>query len=370
MAGANVLGGSRSASPSSGSVSSGTVPFIAASNHYREKIFTDTWVMGAGTQEFVHNVTPGGFLRGVRLQAVMSGGVGATAATADNPWNLFASISLENIDGSPIMYPMGGYAYYLNALLNRPFWGDPAKRPVYTSGINPQCELFIAPEIRDTAGVLANTDARAQYRIRYTLNTEAAIATGTYSTHGTVTVTGFLEAWAQPDSRDMHGNATQPLPDGLGIATILRHQTLTLNNAGAANTFQIANTGNELRSIILVVRDSNNARQNYLTDPVRVRLDSKSLEVTSPNEIVSDAYDFYDLLSNGTSTIPAGVYPFPRFRRPGDLVGEFWLATNNATYLIFESTTLGSGVNLPGTVEVITSEVVPVGAVPPALEGV
>ena len=369
MAGANVIGGgSRSTAPSGNS--GGTVPFVAASNQYREKIFTDTYTLGAGTQEFVHNITPGGFLRGVRLQAVVTGGVGATAATADNPWNLFASISLENIDGSPICYPMGGYAYYLNALLNRPFWGDPAKRPVFSSSINPQCELFIAPEIRDTAGVLANTDARAQYRLRYTVNNEAAIATGSYTTHGTLTVTGYLEAWAQPDSHDMHGNATQSLPDGLGIATILRHQTLTLNNAGAANTFQIANTGNELRSIILVVRDSLNARQNYLSDPIRVRLDSKSLMVTSPNEVTSAAYDFYDLLSNGTSSLPQGVYPFPRFRRPGDLVGEFWLATNNATYLIFESTTLGTGSNLPGTVEVITSEVVPVGSVPPSLEGI
>lgn len=369
MAGAATLGGgSRSSAPSGNS--GGVVPFIAATNHYREKIFTDTYTLGAGTQEFVHNITPGGFLRGVRLQAIVTGGVGATAATADNPWNLFASISLENIDGSPICYPMSGYAYYLNALLFRPFWGDPAKRPVYTSGINPQCELFIAPEIRDTVGALANTDARAQYRLRYTVNTEAQIATGTYTTHGTLTVTGFLEAWAQPDSHDMHGNSTQSIPDGLNVATILRHQTLTLNNAGAANTFQIANTGNELRGIALVVRDSNNARQNYLSDPIRVRLDSKSLEVTSPNEVVSDAYDFYDIFANGTSTLPTGVYVFPRFRRPGDLVGEFWLATNNATYLIFESSTLGTGTNLPGTVEIITSEVVPVGAVPPWAEGI
>lgn len=349
---------------------SGAVPFIAASNQYREKMFTDTWTMGANTQEFIHNITPGGFLRGVRLTATMTGGVGATAATADNPWSLFNSISLENIDGAPICYPMGGYSHYANLLFNKPWLGDPAKRSTYVQGINPSCELYISPEIRDTAGVLANTDARAQFRLRYTLAAEAAIATGTYTTHGTVTVVGFLETWSQPDSKDLHGNSTVALPDGLGIATILRHQTLTLNGANANNTLQISNTGNEIRSLILIVRDSNNARQDYLSDPIRVRLDSKQLEVTSPNENTASLYDFYDFYANGTTGRPTGVYVFPRFRRPGDLMGQFWLATNNATYMIFETATLGSGVNLPGTVEVITNEVIPVGSVPSYLEGI
>lgn len=361
-----VLGNAPASSQGAGG---GAVPFIAASNHYREKMFQDSFVLGASTQEFVHNITPGGFLRGVRLFATVTGGTAATAPTADNPWNIFQSISLENIDGSPITYPMSGYSYYLNAKYNRPYWGDPAKRSTYVQSINPACELFIAPELRDTAGVLANTDARAQYRIRYTINTEAAIATGAYTLHGTVTVIGFMEAWSQPDGHDLHGNSTQGLPDGLGIATILRHQTLTLNNAGAANTLQIANTGNELRSLILVVRDSLNARQDYLSDPIRVRLDSKSLEVTSPNEVIATMFDFYDILSNGTSSREVGVYVFPRFRRPGDMVGQYWLGTNNATYLLIESTTLTGAVNLPGTIEVISSEVIPVGAVPPELEG-
>lgn len=367
MAGATVLGGGGPVASSGGS---GAIPFIAGSQQYKEKIFTDTWVMGAGTQEFVHNITPGGFLRGVRLTATMLGGTVATAATADNPWNLFQSISLENIDGSPITYPMNGYAYYMNSLFNRPWLGDMSKRPSYVQSINPSCELFIQPEIRDTAGVLANTDARAQYRIRYTLANEATIATGNYTLHGTVTVTGFMEAWSQPDAHDLHGNAIQGLPDGLGIATILRHQTLTLNNAGAANTLQLANTGNELRSVIMVVRDSLNARQDYFSDPIRSRLDSRSLAVESPAEVIQSMYDFYPFLMNGSSARPTGVYVWSRFRNPGDLMGQFWLPTNNGTYLLYETTTAAGAANMPGTIEVITSEIVPVGAVPPELEGI
>jgi hypothetical protein len=179
-----------------------------------------------------------------------------------------------------------------------------------------------------------------------------------------------MEAWAQPDARDLHGNPIQGLPDGLGIATILRHQILPLNGAGALNQIQLSNTGNEIRGLAFVVRDSNNARQDYFSDPIRWRLDSKSMEVSSPSEVVANMYDFYDILANGTSGREQGVYVYPRFRAPGDLKGEYWLPTSNATYMVFETSTLGSGVNLPGTVEVITSEVVPVGAVPAYLEGI
>ena len=50
--------------------------------------------------------------------------------------------------------------------------------------------------------------------------------------------------------------------------------------------------------------------------------------------------------------------------------GQSWLATTNATYLIWESATAAAGTNLPGTVEVITDEVVPVGPVPMELESI
>lgn len=348
----------------------GVVPFIVGSNQYREPLFTDTWTMGASTQEFVHNINPGGFLRGVRLVATLSGGVGATAATADNPWNLFQSISLEDLDGAPLCFPMGGYAYYLHNLLDLPWNGDPAKRTTYISGINPSCELFVGTELRDTAGILANTDARAQYRLRYTVNNEAAIATGAYTTHGTLTITGYGEYWAQPDSVDMHGNPIEKMPPGLGITHLLRHQVGVLNAAGADNTVQLVNTGNELRNIIMVLRDSNGARQNYFSNPIRFRFDSKNMEVSNPAENLASLYDFYDFLKNGSTTLPAGVLAFPKFRDPGKLLGQYWLPTNNATYIIIESATPNNAVNLPGTIEIITSEVVPTGNVPGILEGV
>lgn len=360
--------GSYPVAPSDGAGGGGTVPFVYGTNLYVEKFATDTFQLTTSAQEFTHNINPGGFLRGVRLQVRSTGGTGGTAAV-DNPWNVFNSITLENIDGAPIMYPMGGYAYYTGAWAFRPWEGDPARRYDYVQGVNPAFSLFIKPEIRHTAGVLANTDARALYRIRYTLNTAASVITSG-STAPTVTVTNYLETWAQPDAADLHGNQIEPLPPGLNLSTLRRHQIFTLNGAGADNQFQLTNVGNELRGAVIIVRDSNSARQDYLSDPIRWRLDNRSLGVFAPDEVFNQMNDFYDNFANGTSQRPTGVYVFPRFYQPGEMKGQSWLATTNATYLIWETATAAGATNVPGTVEIITDEAVPVGPVPMELESI
>jgi len=360
--------GSYPVAPSDGSGGGATVPFFYGSNLYVEKFATDTFQLTATGQEFTHNINPGGFLRGVRLQVRSTGGTGGTAS-ADQPWNVFNSITLENIDGAPIMYPMSGYAYYLGAFYTRPWDGDPANRSDTTVGVNPSFSIFVRPEIRHSAGVLANTDARALYRIRYTLNTATAVITAG-TTAPTVTVTNYLETWAQPDQADLHGNMIEALPPGLNLATLRRHQIFTLNGAGADNQFQLTNVGNELRAAILIVRDSAGARQDFFSDPIRWRLDNRSLGVFAPDEVFNQMNDFYDALGQGTSARHTGVYVWPRFYQPGHMKGQSWLGTTNATYLIWETATTASATNVPGTVEVVTDEVVPVGAVPMEMESI
>ena len=347
----------------------GTVPFELGTHPYAERLATDTWQTTANSQEFVHNITPGGFLRGVRLMLTSSGGVAGTL-TADAPWNVLQSISVENIDGSPILYPMNGYSYYLALKYFLPWKGDYAKYYDFSSNqATPGFSLPIWTEIRDTAGVLANTDARAQYRVRFTFAPTTVLGSG-YTTAPTFSANLFMEAYSQPDKEDLHGNPIQGLPDGLSIAHIIRQQTLVLNAASANNILQLANTGNEVRGLIMVVRDNANARQDYLSDPIRVRLDDRSLGVFSPDEIFHRMSEFYEFLRTGTSTRETGVYVIPRYRDPGAQVGDYWLATSNATYLVIESATKTGAVNVPGTVQVITDEVVPVGPVPANLEGI
>lgn len=343
------------------------VPFFYGSNLYVQKFDSTATALGTTSTEITKPVTAGGFLRGVRLEVRSTGGVGGTV-TADNPWNVFSNIVLENVNGASLMFPMNGYSYYVSSFFSRPWWGSPAYRDDFAQSINPSFSLNIFPEIKDTAGVLANTDARSQYRIRYTLNTTSNVITSN-TTPPTITVTCYAEIWAQPDSADMHGNQIQPMPPGLAIQTLRRHQIPTLNAAGSSNIFQLTNVGNEVRCFILIVRDSNGARQDYLSDPIRWNLDDRNLGVFSPNEVFNHMNDFYANISGGDWTRPTGVYVFPRYRQSNGY-GQAWLATNNATYLAWETATLGTASNLPGTVEIISDEVVPIGGVPPQYEGI
>lgn len=360
-----------------GATSQAGIPFIQGSNHKNIRITSYTFAMTAGgSQEFVTDITPGGFLRGVRLSWSSTLGVlGAGVVTADGSAAIFQSISLENLDGGLFVYPMNGTAHKMHNKYFRPWEGDPVKRSgstteTWSDTINPAGTLKIYPEIRDTAGVLSNTDARAKYRIRFTLGPGTALATGAVTTYPTVTVVLYAETWAQTDGKDLQGNPIQELPPGLALSHVVRHQILPLNAGGSGNTFQLTNTGNEIRGIMAIVRDQLGVRQDYFTDPVRRTIDDRTLAVESPNEVFHCMEDFYDFLRNNTSTRETGVYVWPRFRAPGDMVGQFWQPTNSGTYYITETASAaGLGANV-GTVEWITDEVVPLGPIPVELDGI
>jgi hypothetical protein len=354
------------AGPSTGA--GGAVPFLIASNIYVEKFDSNALQLTANTAPRTINVIPNGFLSGVRVEFRSASGAGGTGVTADNPWNLYNNLELDNIDGANIVYPMGGWSHYIGQWMFRTWLGDPAKRFDYSQSINPSGSLLLMPEIRGSAGCLANTDARSQYKVSYTLSTSATIAAG-MTTAPTVTTTLYLETWAQPDKTDLHGNPQEAVPPGLNLQTLRRHQVGSLNAAGAANTIQLANTGNELRGLLAVTRDSTGARVDAFSDPIRWRLDTRAMGVFSPNELFNLLNDRIDQIQNGTSVRPTGVYFWQRYRDPGDFQGESWLTTTNASYVILETAT-AAGVTGNGTWEMITDEVIPVGPVPAELDSI
>lgn len=340
----------------------GSNAFWTVSNWYAEKLPTViSTQLTAAQQTFQNiNVNPGQFLRGVRAIVRSTGGAGGTP-TGDAPWNLFANAELDNVDGANIVYPMSGYSHYTGQKYFRAWNGDPASKYDYSNTTNPSFTLFLQPEIRHTGGVLSNTDSRSQYKVGYTLNTAAAVLTAP-TTAPTVTVTSYMDCWSQPDATDLQGRPNQPLPPGLNLQTVRRHEVQTLNGAGADNIFISHLTGNEIRGHILILRDSTGARQDYASDPIRWTLDNRNMGTLSPDELFQWMGDFFwdwNLTARAT-----GVYVFPRYWNPGDLLGQGWLATTNATKEQWEFNTLSTGANLPGTIELITDEVIPVGPIP------
>lgn len=386
--------------PGGGAV--GQNPFQICTNLYAEKNLQglQTGVaMSGSAQQFGGQVNAGQFLRGVHLMVrnantpVAGTNInGKTYAEGDGAFDIIQNADLVNVDGSEILYNMSAYAHYLQQKYGKPWLRDRVQAFDYvapSATVGGAFTLFLQPEIRWTAGVLANTDTRSQYRFDYTL----APGTG-YTTFPTYNITPYMDAWAQPDANDLQGTPNQPVPPGVNLQVKRRHQIFQAN-AGADNTFLSTLTGNAIRVCTLVTRNtaSANARVDGFADPMYWYLDNRSLGRLSPDIIrqwAEDQYNSYPLAgqstlaasanyqnsSNATDPVGAGtanyagaasfdfgVAVFPRFILPGELFGQGWLYTANSTKLAWEWAVANSA----NQVELIVDEVYPVGNVDPTL---
>jgi hypothetical protein len=331
-------------------------------------MFVDTQLLGVNALEFVHNVTPGGFLRGVYFELTAAGGIlGTGTLNPDVPWSVLSSVSIESIDGTPILYPMSGYQAYLFARFTRIMDGDPATDPFYSASVNPAFRIRFFTELRMTLGVLPNTDARAQYRFRYTMNAlNPGLVTATGSaTAPTCTMKGYLETWAQPPATDLAGNPIAQIPDGIAIQRFTSRQNGIPTTAGTM-TVQSNRVGNLIRTLVLEFRDNTAGyplRVDLSADPFRLRLDNTQLFSTNRSHLDYTLDIFYG--TNVLANRPTGVYVINRWHDPGDMMGPYWLATTEASYLTFEI----NGAFAGGALNVLTEDLAPVGPIPNYLMG-
>jgi hypothetical protein len=390
------------AAPASGGGGGGAVgqnPFQICTNLYAEKNLQGLQTGLAGStsaQQFGGQVNAGQFLRGVHLMvrnantpATITTVGGTAIASADGAFSVIQNADLINVDGSEILYNMSGYAHYLMQKYAKPWLKDRALAYDYQplgAGNGGSFSLFLQPEIRWTAGVLANTDTRSQYRFDYTV---APIAAGTQPTYNIIP---YMDAWAQPDANDLQGTPNQPVPPGVNLQVKRRHQIFTAN-PGADNTFLSTLTGNAIRCALLIARNSSGVRVDGFSDPLYWYLDNRSLGRLNPDIIrqwEEDQYDTYDVYGDssqagssfytvannatdglaantgnyaGTPSSDFGVAAFPRFILPGDLYGQGWLYTANSTKLSWETVAANSAT----TMELVCDEVYPVGNVDPTL---
>lgn len=398
MAAASAGAGPAGGGPGGGG-GAGQNPFQIATNLYAEKNLQGLQTAvaaGATAQQFGGQVNAGQFLRGVHLMVRNSNvpatltAVGGTAiASADGAMAVIANADLINVDGSEILYNMSAYAHYLMQKYSKPWLRDRVQAYDYQplgAANGGAFTLFLQPEIRWTAGVLANTDTRSQYRFDYTL---ASVTAGTAPQYN---ITPYMDAWAQPDANDLQGTPNQPVPPGVNLQVKRRHQIFTAN-PGADNTLLSTLTGNAIRCAVLIARNSSNVRVDGFSDPLYWYLDNRSLGRLNPDILrqwAEDQYNTYDVYgssfpaansfytaaNNATDGLPVntgnyagapsndfGVSVFPRFINPGDLYGQGWLYTANSTKLAWETVAANSAT----TIELVCDEVYPVGNVDPTL---
>jgi hypothetical protein len=369
------------------------VPFLVGSQRYHEAPFFTYSVLLDGNQHTVTpvpEITPGNFLSGVTLAITASGGVlgSASTITDDGALAVISSLELADTGGGSILYPMNLFAAAMGQKYLRPWSGDPIKRPGFSNSINPTVTLDYSVEIRDTLACLVNTDARAQYRLNIVVAPGANLAGAIGTTYPTITINGWLNAWAQPDAVDLAGRPITPFPPGLAVQRKLMHETINLNAGN--NTVRLTLTGNEVRGLIAIFRDTNGNRVD-LTDAnagvMQFRLDNRVIWRMKPSQIIEQMHVFYSrYFGGGTSgtgysgtggaftgsTTAAGfnretgVYVLPRFRDPGSLGGEYWLQTVEQSLLQIEF----NGGDGATTVEIIYDQLAVAGDLDPMFEGV
>jgi hypothetical protein len=398
-------GGAPSGPGPTGNAGVGQNPFQICTNLYAEKNLQGLLTAQAATtsqQQFGGSINAGQFLRGLRLMvrnantpSAIATVSGKTIATqTDGAFEVIASADLVNVDGSEILYNMSAYAHYIMEKYAKPWKKDRAIAYDYqplAAANGGSFTLPLFPEIRWTAGVLANTDTRSQYRFDFT------IAAMTATTFPTYNITPYMDAWAQPDANDLQGTPNQPVPPGVNLQVKRRHQLFTVN-AGADNTVLSTLTGNAIRCIALIARNSsaNNVRVDGFSDPFYWYLDNRSLGRLNPDIIRQwdeDQYNTYDLYGSGVAgygtnpnfygAAPSiidglgansgtyagapsddfGVAVFPRFIEPGELYGQGWLYTANSSKVAFETVAANSA----NQWELVVDEVYPVGNVDPSL---
>lgn len=364
----------------------GLVPFVRASYQYRERMRTDAFTLSATAQQTAQPVpiTPGGFLRGIWLELAntVAGALGTAVLgqPSDFPFNLLASVTLEDVNGQSIVGPLSGYELFLANKYGGYFPdGDPIVQPGFVGTfVNQFFHLWIPCEIRsDALGSLSNTDARAQYRLIYTIDSSPNIlSTGTVTTQPQFTVTTWVDYWAQVERENMVGERNEQVPPLLGTTQFWSREIPVVT--AAAQTVKHNRVGNAIRNFLYILRNGvaagaaqpANQRVSNYQDPIRLRLDNRYLLSESPfirrRGIMGRLYDLSgpdgDPAVIGTpadSILESGTLVYPQ---SGDLsykpsagdVGD-WLDTNEASFLQLENTLTAT----VASITILTNDVAP-----------
>ncbi len=343
-------------------------PFVRAAAEARQP-FSDrsTLITASAQQVGPVDVSAMGFLRNIVLTVQATGGVGAgVVAKEDAPWTAITSISLEDVNGRPIVGPLDGYDLYL---INK--WGgigmsvgifDPALKQSFSavgaSGGNFSFILRIPVEItaHDGLGSLPNLTASATYKLRYSINASANIySTPPATTLPTVRVRAHLEAWSQPRGTDPKGTPNETVPPMVGTTSFWSKSVF--NITAGEQRVPITRTGNLLRNIIFIFRNTTPARNTTNSpDPMRLEWDNKILDNWLQTMWLDQMQERYGQAAD-TGVL---VYDFIHDAdgRPGNENRHLYIPTVQGTRFEYVGT-----FGVAGTLTILVNDVAPAGGV-------
>lgn len=322
--------------------------------------------------------TPG-YLRGLWLVAIGSGGVNGTktvTAAADAPYNLYQSIQLRDAFGT-VVYNADGFGAYLIQLYSGQVGAGGGQQPTsdaFWSAINTgttgtgnfQFALYIPLEFDpDTAYCsLPSMNTAAQMQLTIQLGTATAFyatTTGTPGTTPAIEIDCYEEYWAVP----LTDPSLAPPDDGSSHQWTTSQASATIAS-GSNSRVQLPDVGSYVSTLIVCMRDSTNARtdQPYLSD-LELWVDSVPIRQEHPNLLFSRMFRQFGI------TRPTGVAVYSFRDSVGWEIGiddmELLLPTTPGTLVELFSGAWGTISNSPATVQTYTGKLYPVSSVPERL---
>lgn len=350
--------------PNQGGAPVALQPFVRAATEHVEPLGIDvSTVLGNQTLLGLFDVNAFGYLRSIVLYVTATGGTGTAAIyQEDAPWSVLDEVTLQDVNGSPIVGPITGYELFLihkwggSGIAGNP---DPTRQPSYvapaTSG-NFAFSVRVPVEIssRDALGCLPNQNASATYKLRITQAAKISVYSTDATGLPTVRVRAWGEYWSQPAPTDMMGQANAMQPPAVGTTGYWTKQVFTIN--AGQSSIRLQRVGNFIRNLILVLRTTAPARSSTnMPDPIQLFMDSKLL-INQGRQL----QPMYMAERSLTSVIETGVTVFDRSHDWDGLIGgemrDQWLPTTQATRLEFQGS-FGAA----GTLVVLTNDIAPKG---------
>lgn len=363
-------------------------PFIRASAEHREGAFWDrtTALLATGSQDQgTIDVPAYGYIR--NLVFVVSG----TAATGgtffeDGPWSVLQNIAFTEPNGAVIAQFNSGYdAFLANKWggYKHPLGSDLRQSPAYLQDAvgNFSFILRIPIEIsaREALGALPNQNAAASFKLRYTLASGAAAASGPLYTaitlQPTVRVRLYLEAWDQPEIQAA-GQTNQTTPPAMNTTQFWTPQIMNVN--AGAQTLKLTRVGNYIRNLIFVFRRTASTRANGDSDwpdPLTLFLDARPIDIIERNNFNHQMFErsgyggraaagslVAALAKDTAGGLDNGVFCYDFTHEFDQLLGretrDLWLPTLSSTRLEIQGTFANAG-----TLTVLTNDVAIAGPV-------
>lgn len=297
-----------------------------------------------------------GYLRSLRLEVTLTAVGGTPALSADAPFNIINSVALKNAAGQNLIAPLSGYELYIinkygaqgqGLASSYGVLGDPKSGRQYSSPAAGPIHFFldIPFEIDPSSGLgaIPALASNRSYQLEISYNALSTIFTSA-PTSATVNVDVTANYWDVPVASTPGGAVQATEPFGLGTVSLWQKEVPVV--APGDQLTRSNNTGNVIRNLIFILRNSSGARVDAdFPNLSELYVDNNPMlrfKKTEWQDFMARAYGLTASALDAAGGLDTGVYVIPFHVLAGGLSNDpsnsraQLLATLDATLLQFK----------------------------------